>query len=49
MANTKTTKRKVENIIKNTQKGIEVVRFTIVCYDNNTQNSESYNRDVIKL
>lgn len=37
MANTKTTKRKLENIIKNTQKGIEVVRFTIVCYDNNTQ------------
>lgn len=44
MTNTKTTKRKLENIIKNNvQNGIEVVTFTIVCYDNNTQNSESYN------
>ena len=39
-----TTKRKLENIIAhNVQNGIEVVTFTIVCYDNNTQNSESYN------
>ena len=44
MTNTKTTKRKLENIIKNNvQNGIEVVTFTIVCYDNNTQNSECYN------
>ena len=44
MTNTKTIKRKLENIIKNNvQNGIEVVTFTIVCYDNNTQNSESYN------